>query len=235
MVKNIKPFDLEAAKKGAKVCTRGGFPVRILAYDLHNLKCICAAVTDQDELIKNGDENSFMFYPDGTLLGKWEQHRFDLMIEEMEKNIKKKVILTLCKSFPATHSRAGEPTGFGEKIKTGGKIHTVRFNNQDKSGRSFLWDKREKDINSGRKYLSVRQWSQRPYHSEQEELGTYDKIGLQHIKIVPGNTPLVFVDGKKVPVEDVAKNDGLSVDDFLDWFGDKPFSGVIVHFTNFRY
>lgn len=33
----------------------------------------------------------------------------------------------------------------------------------------------------------------------------------------------------------IAKNDGLSVDDFKDWFKDRQFIGVIINLTNFRY
>lgn len=41
---------------------------------------------------------------------------------------KKKVILTLCKSFPVTHSKAGEATDFEKKLKDKSKIHTIRYN-----------------------------------------------------------------------------------------------------------
>lgn len=154
----------------------------------------------------------------------------------MKPTEKKKVIITLCKDFPATHSRAGEPTGFKDNFFRGEKIHTVRYNNQDKTGHHFLWDKRYQDIKAGKKYLSVRQWQGRPYNSEQEELAKLDKIGLQYIRILPGEKePQVFVNNKPVPVEEVAKNDGLSVEDFMEWFGSKPFTGVIIHFTDFRY
>lgn len=77
---------------------------------------------------------------------------------------KKKVILTLCKSFPVTHSKAGEATDFEKKLKDKSKIHTIRYN---------------------------------------------------------------------------AKNDGLSVEDFVEWFfgnnKENVFEGVVIHFTDFRY
>jgi hypothetical protein len=31
------------------------------------------------------------------------------------------------------------------------------------------------------------------------------------------------------------QNDGLSADDFKDWFKDRQFVGVIINLTNFRY
>jgi hypothetical protein len=51
--------------------------------------------------------------------------------------------------------------------------------------------------------------------------------------------PQVWIDNKKVPVEVVAKNDGLSVENFVEWFfgnsKSNVFEGVIVHFSSFRY
>lgn len=152
------------------------------------------------------------------------------------KTEKKKVVLTLCRVFPVSHTLAGEPTGFEGKLKEGDKIHTIRYNNNG------VWDGRYKDIASGNKYLSVREWTGRPYNSEQREFAKYDKIGLQHITMTYGvddSVPQVWIDNKKVPVEIVAKNDGLTVEQFVEWFFGKSksnvFEGVVVHFTNFRY
>lgn len=147
---------------------------------------------------------------------------------------KKKVILTLCKVFPITHPRAKEPTEFAKSLHDGSKIHTVRGNEKN------LWQGRCEDIASGRKYLSVRQWTGRPYNSEQEELARFEAVGLQHIQIaysVEDNKPTAWVDGEQVPIEEIAKNDGLALDDFINWFcqDDNVFDGVIIHFTNFRY
>lgn len=149
---------------------------------------------------------------------------------------KKKVILTLCKVFPVTHSRAGEKTGFEQKLKNGIKKHTIRYNAKD------VWDKRYNDISKSKKYLSVREWTGRPYNSEQREFARYDKIGLQKIIMTYSSTdevPQCWVDGKHVSAYDLAKNDGLSVEDFTEWFfgcnKGNVFDGVIIHFTDFRY
>lgn len=149
---------------------------------------------------------------------------------------KKKVILTLCKVFPVTHSRAGEKTGFEQKLKNGIKKHTIRYNAKD------VWDKRYNDISKSKKYLSVREWTGRPYNSEQREFARYDKIGLQKITMTYSSTdevPQCWVDGKHVSAYDLAKNDGLSVEDFIEWFfccnKGNVFDGVIIHFTDFRY
>lgn len=130
-----------------------------------------------------------------------------------QKSEKKKVVVTLCRVFPVTHSLAGKPTEFEGKLKEHKKIHTIRYN---KNG---VWDKRYKDIASGKKYLSVREWTGRPYNSEQREFAQYDKIGLQHITMTYGvddAVPQIWIDGKQIPIEIVAKNDGLTVEQFVE-------------------
>ena len=59
--------------------------------------------------------------------------------------------------------------------------------------------------------------------------------------IFVGDEPMlrVYVDDKEIPVEDVARNDGMDVEDFMEWFfhkgGPARFEGVIIHFTKYRY
>ena len=50
--------------------------------------------------------------------------------------------------------------------------------------------------------------------------------------------PTVFIDGKRIlNVEQLAANDGMTLDDFVSCFfkTSKTFEGVIIHFTDFRY
>jgi len=152
------------------------------------------------------------------------------------KKEKTKVILLLCKTFPKGHRRAGELTKFHFNIEKGKKIHTVRSN------KGNIWDQRCLDIALGRKYLTVREWTGKPYNSEQKEIARYDHIVIQRIIMTYGvndELPRCWIDGKDVPIEEVAANDGLSVEDFVDWFfGQKDqniFEGVVIHFTDFRY
>ncbi len=151
---------------------------------------------------------------------------------------KRKVILTFSKVFPASHPKAGQPTGFEQKLNAGTKIHTIR------ADRKGTWKKAETDINAGRKYLSIREWTGRPYNSEQREYGQKERIGLQRITMTycsEDELPKAWVDGKQVPVESIAKNDGLAIEDFVEWFfGTKLYSGnifegTIIHLTDFRY
>lgn len=99
-----------------------------------------------------------------------------------------------------------------------------------------------KILHPAKNNLSVREWTGRPYNSEQREFAQYDKIGLQHITMTYGvddAVPQIWIDGKQIPIEIVAKNDGLTVEQFVEWFfGESKsnvFEGVVLHFTSFRY
>lgn len=63
---------------------------------------------------------------------------------------RKKVILTLSRVFPQTHSKKGINTLFAVNLFAGRKIHTIRTDEKE------LWEQRVKDINEGRKLLCVR-------------------------------------------------------------------------------
>lgn len=169
----------------------------------------------------------------------------------------KTYIITLSKRFPAKHGRAGEPTHFWEKFIKGrdnysciyrdfwentiSKIHTIRANYP-------LWEKRIAEVERGEAYLSIRQWSGRPYHSPQVEIARLDHpIGIQRIELhyhSENDTITAKIDGREwldADCYEIAKNDGLNTTDFKEWFfgkhpkEDKTFHGVIVHFTDFRY
>lgn len=150
---------------------------------------------------------------------------------------RKKVILTLCRVFPATHSKRGINTLFEVKLFAGRKIHTIRADEKEQ------WEKKIADINEGKKILCVREWTGRPYNSEQADIKQFVQVGLQDITITYGvddETPQAWVDGKPVPVELLAKNDGLELSDFIEWFfgsvhKGNVFKGKIIHFTDFRY
>lgn len=53
------------------------------------------------------------------------------------------------------------------------------------------------------------------------------------------NWNLFYPEGKLIPVEPalLAKNDGLSLDDWIEWFRsyDISESMAVIHFTSFRY
>lgn len=172
--------------------------------------------------------------------------------------MKKKIILSLSKRVPLCLTRKGEPTYFKEKLNnalynqsstvsdldgaiiTERKIHTIR-------GNFARWKHNIDKIAGGGFYLSVRQWSARPYNSPQEEIFQIHSggIGCQRITMSydpDANEVKAVIDGKYMAdVEQIAKNDGMSLDDFKEWFFSKEptekklFTGVIIHFTPYRY
>ncbi len=149
---------------------------------------------------------------------------------------KKTYVLTVSERFPQTHSRAGEETGFIQNIILDNKIHTIRSNYD-------LWQKRVVEINAGIARLSVRVWEGKPYRSKQREVIAFNGVGIE--KVVNSNPfgkgMMLCIEKEKntyMPIMDeLAKNDGLSLGDFVEWFKDydltKPMA--IIHFTYFRY
>ena len=146
--------------------------------------------------------------------------------------------ITLSKRFPAKHPRHGQSTEFRTKFEARAKIHTIRAN-------FLLWKDRFERIFVGNAVLSIRQWSGKPYHSKQElvaDLGIRDAIGIEELRFVDGdiNKPhIVKYPDQLVPVTiyDLATNDGLSVEDWLDWFKGYDLNEplAVIHFTDYRY
>ena len=163
--------------------------------------------------------------------------------------------LTLSQTFPATHPRKGEPTGFSHKVtaavnKWGDhqlKLHTIR-------GNYDRWYKIFEQIYAGEACLSLRVWSGKPYRSKMIEICRLTKdydIGLQRLQFLPG--PEGTMSDFRLSIDwrlrnhdealelahAIAKNDGLSFADWKDWmFGngqDFRTPLAIIHFTNFRY
>jgi len=153
---------------------------------------------------------------------------------------KKTYVLTVSQNFPKTHPRSGESTGFVEAIKKlfseqQTKIHTIRANYP-------LWEKRIAEINAGNAVLSIRYWTGKPYNSKQEEILCLEGCGIQKLvwmqhKIDPNILTLSIDEQFSPELINVAANDGLSKQDFDDWFEGydlyKPMA--IIHFTKFRY
>lgn len=149
--------------------------------------------------------------------------------------------LLLSKQFPAGHISAGKPTNFEQSLLKGqnggseGKIHTIRENYE-------WWNQKADKINAGTTILSIRQWTARPYHSEQKKILELKKVGVERIFMeYDRNTGKITceIEGKPFQkIEQLAAHDGLSISDFIAWFfgdGKTSFSGVIIHFTDFRY
>lgn len=73
--KNLKPFDLQAAKSGKPVCTRSGKPVRIICFDVKGSKQPIIALVKEDEY-----ERVCSYRPDGKRFEDEEEWPDDLMM-----------------------------------------------------------------------------------------------------------------------------------------------------------
>lgn len=146
----------------------------------------------------------------------------------------KTYVLTLSQVFPTKHPRKGEPTGFKDKFFSKEKIHTIRANYP-------LWEKRIKEIMAGTACLSIRQWSDKPYRSKQTEIARLTKddgIGIERLHFThPYDAGSAMFENCTRDIDALAKNDGLSLQDWLAWFRDydKREPMAILHFTPYRY
>jgi len=150
-------------------------------------------------------------------------------------------VLMVAETFPVGHPKAGLPTLFKEKILKGEKVHTIRKN-------SKLWANRVYDVLTGKAYISIRTWTGKPYHSKQKQFAVLQKVGFELFGMdrptSKSEAPDVYWQIGQAKcgshLWDVAKNDGLSYEDFKSWFfpcDSKPanFNGCILHFSDFRY
>lgn len=152
----------------------------------------------------------------------------------------------LSKVFPVNHPKAGEETGFRQKVTAAfnnmpcylKKIYTIRENYP-------LWEKRFKEVERGYAVINLRQWIGRPYRSKTvliKTLTSKDGIGIQKLNFGwRGEKQVPIIEGWYMDEREIAHNDGLSLDDWQNWFkgheedrpSDKPLA--IIHFTKFRY
>ncbi len=144
----------------------------------------------------------------------------------------KTYVIILSEKFPTTHPRKGQETEFGRSFLNGKKIHTIR-------GNFSLWEKRLKEVQEGRAVLSIRQWTGKPYQSKQVEIARLtaeDGVGIQELKLTDLSRPTT-INGQRIELPLLAQNDGLSFNDWFNWFIGYDLSKplAIIHFTKFRY
>ena len=120
------------------------------------------------------------------------------------------------------------------------KLHTCRANYD-------LWAKRMAEVQAGRAVIELCYWSDKPYRSKQVVFATIDKdsgCGVQKLVFFDDDIccPYAYeangVGNHAIyDIDDLAKNDGLSIDDFKSWFKGYDLSQpmAIIHFTDFRY
>jgi hypothetical protein len=175
----------------------------------------------------------------------------------MSKKVKsvkvKTYVITMMVKFPRQGIVVPSPTGFKKKILTGEKKHTIRQN-------YHFWKKRIDEINAGKAILSVRQWTGKPYNSEQKEIKQFKQgeVGYQRVTIEqkpvgkfsdytvllsvgvldPGQKRVTgdgykYLSGKKI--KQLAENDGITIEQMQKFFNKGVLDGIIIHFSDLRY
>lgn len=156
----------------------------------------------------------------------------------------KRYRIAISRTFPVTHLRKGETTGFVDQLhysinfgENAKKIHTIRKNYE-------LWEKRMAEVQAGRAVIELFYWEEKPYRSTQVVFATLNKdsgCGIQELIFLNNefDRPCIFGKGyaARSRVEGLAEHDGLSMEDFKEWFKgyDLKEPMAIIHFTKFRY
>ena len=145
--------------------------------------------------------------------------------------------IMLSRVFPTTHPKALQETDFKPKVMAAlngmpcyrKKLHTIRANYE-------LWKKRFEEVERGYAVINLRQWIGSPYRSK--TLTSKDGIGIQKLTFYTSRIVYPTIDDNYQPtILEISSNDGLSKDDWIDWFRGYDLSQpmAIIHFTDFRY
>lgn len=173
-------------------------------------------------------------------------------------------VITLSRTFPAYHPKAGQPTYFVEQVLNAlGSIgihmtfqHLIDLNDEEKISEPQLWkfwcevvngihnnkisSHKLHTIRAGHRWetgdkASLRVWSGKPYKSPQiiisPEVELVDVYDFEIAKNPFPTGPEAYhgINGLHFELDEVAKNDGLSVQDLKDWFKyPNPFEGQIL-------
>lgn len=143
-------------------------------------------------------------------------------------------VITFSRVFPAYHPKKGQPTYFIEKIYAGIADSTTDFKIPNDANDYWDWYEyyncvlpKHHTIRAGNRWkvgdkFSPRVWSGKPYNSKQIIIAP--DIEIKKIWDIKVFDKSFFINGNFCNVDimdSIIKNDGLSVDDFYDWF-EKP-------------
>lgn len=152
-------------------------------------------------------------------------------------------VLTFSTQFPAKHPRASEPTHFVEQIWNSLRELNLPLPKNADFTEEFMWTIlplsnfgcKYHTIRSGKRWkvgdkFSPRVWSGKPYQSKQIIIAPDIEIRQVwdiEIEFNGSNIHILNPTGKPneymfLRLSEVARNDGLSVQDFKDWFAIHP-------------
>jgi hypothetical protein len=172
-------------------------------------------------------------------------------------------VLTFSRHFPTGHPKAGQPTYFIEQILNvtlpRGENGIINRDNINPAILPLINDfilldgatRKHHTIRAGSRFkpgdmASLRVWSDKPYRSKQIEFAQVEVKKVWDVEIIQNEEDWVFkINGKQlgwgIPdfnidqfIEELAKNDGLTTADFLNWFSMHPkkeqqtFTGQII-------
>lgn len=158
-------------------------------------------------------------------------------MKKTKKTKLKTYVITLMVKFPAKAPFLANKTEFKKKVLSGEKKHTIRRNYK-------FWKKRIDKINEGKAVLSLRQWSGLPYRSEQKEIMVLKKgeVGYQRITMTGHGWDVAVGISKNEykflsdrTIKRLVKNDGITMEQFREFFKEPLINGIIIHLTKLRY
>lgn len=142
------------------------------------------------------------------------------------------------RSFPKGHPKAGQPTFIVERILNSIHNGQMSLDNICHDLKEFINDfelianERQKHhtIRAGNRFkpgdiVSLRVWSDKPYRSKQIEFAQVEIKKTWTIEIAiknGGMTTIINGDEHLFVIDELAKNDGLSLADFFDLFNIHP-------------
>jgi hypothetical protein len=155
-------------------------------------------------------------------------------------------VLTCNRAFPKGHPKAGQPTYFVEKIWACPEVSVlnagllkeeiINFQRHE-----YLFQPKHHTIRAGNRFkvgdmASLRVWSDKPYRSKQIEFAQVEVKKVWSVEITMSHTFwTIQINGKTIyDAEPIAANDGLTLEDFVDWFTVHPkkkeqlFTGQII-------
>lgn len=140
-------------------------------------------------------------------------------------------VRTLSRTFMKGHPREGEPTYFVEKVckglpEEGWKIETDIFSEIPLALDIYRQlEPKYHTIRMGRHFkpedeLTLAVWSDKPYRSKQIKLWTGPIRAIDIDIIIESHYDELFLSIRPghIKLEELAKNDGLSLKDFRQWF-----------------
>ena len=136
------------------------------------------------------------------------------------------ISLIIDRVFRAYMKKAGQRTFFEEKFETGELKHVVESNFD-------RWKIKIEKVKTGNAVLNIEFWNGAPYASKKTLVKSIKDADIQKLELKNGK---YLIDGKEVSFEALAKNSGMTPEDFSDCF--KVMSSTpmaVIQINNFKY